>query len=108
MSTEQIDELGPVDYLVVEFPPGESRFTGEMAKDLAALVDAGTIRVLDLLILQKNADGSIDGVVGKAMPAERPPTTRANANTPSVGAHAATMHAGIDRLTPRMSISLRP
>jgi hypothetical protein len=60
MSDNTIDELGPVDYLVVEFPPGASHFTGEMASALAALVDAGTIRVLDILVLQKDADGSVE------------------------------------------------
>jgi hypothetical protein len=55
-----IDELGPVDYLVVEFPPGAQNFDGEMAAELVRLSDAGTIRVLDLMILQKAADGSID------------------------------------------------
>src|SRR4249919_1610137 len=55
-----VDELGPVDYLVVEFPPGAQNFNGEMAAELVRLSDAGTIRVLDLLILQKAADGSVD------------------------------------------------
>ena len=55
-----IDELGPVDYLVVEFPAGAQNFNGEMAAELVRLSDAGTIRVLDLLILQKAADGSVD------------------------------------------------
>ena len=55
-----VDELGPVDYMVVEFPPGAQNFNGEMAAELVRLSDAGTIRVLDLLILQKAADGSID------------------------------------------------
>ena len=45
---------------IVEFPAGASNFTGEMAKELLALVDAGTIRVIDVLILQKNEDGSVD------------------------------------------------
>jgi hypothetical protein len=56
----RVDELGPVDYLVVEFPPGAQNFTGEMAAELVRLSDAGTIRVLDLLILQKAEDGSVD------------------------------------------------
>ena len=60
MTDANIDELGPVDYLVVEFPAGQAHFTGEMATELAALVDAGTVRVLDLLILQKGADGSVE------------------------------------------------
>jgi hypothetical protein len=55
-----IDELGPVDYLVVEFPPGAQNFNGEMAAELVRLSDAGTIRMLDLLIVQKAADGSVD------------------------------------------------
>src|SRR6476660_5471328 len=55
-----LDELGPVDYVVVEFPAGESNFTGEMAEELLALVDSGTIRVIDVLILTKDADGSIE------------------------------------------------
>ena len=41
MSENEIDELGPVDYLVVEFPAGKSSFTGEMAEELSALVDKG-------------------------------------------------------------------
>ena len=36
-----LDELGPVDYLVVEFPAGQSNFTGEMVEALLALVDSG-------------------------------------------------------------------
>ena len=55
-----LDSLGPIDYLIVEFPAGASSFTGEMAEELIALVDAGTIRVVDVLILTKNADGSVD------------------------------------------------
>jgi hypothetical protein len=60
MTDTPLDELGPVDYLVVEFPAGAKNFTGEMAAELLKLVDAGTIRVVDVLILDKNADGSVD------------------------------------------------
>ena len=60
MSDEEMDDLGPVDYLVVEFPAGQSNFTGEMANELAALADSGTIRVLDLLVLQKDDQGGIE------------------------------------------------
>ena len=56
----ELDSLGPVDYIVVEFPAGESSFTGEMADELIALVEAGTIRVIDVLILTKNEDGTVD------------------------------------------------
>ena len=57
-----LDSLGPVDYVVVEFPAGASNFTGEMAEELVALVDAGIIRVIDVLILTKNEDGTVDAM----------------------------------------------
>jgi len=60
MTEVSLDELGPVDYIIVEFPAGASNFTGEMAAELIALVDAGTIRVIDVLILTKDADGTIE------------------------------------------------
>ncbi len=62
MTDATIDELGPIDYLVVEFPAGASQFTGEMAKELAALAESGTIRVLDILILHKEDDGSVEAL----------------------------------------------
>ena len=68
MTTELIDQnrdldsLGPIDYIVVEFPAGASSFTGEMTEALLALVDAGTIRVVDVLILTKNEDGTVDAM----------------------------------------------
>ncbi len=62
MADASLVELGPVDYVVVEFPAGATNFTGEMAAELLALVDAGTIRVIDVIILTKNQDGSIDAM----------------------------------------------
>ena len=47
------EELGPVDYLVIEFPAGQQNFTGEAAEELARLSESGVIRVLDLLILAR-------------------------------------------------------
>jgi Family of unknown function (DUF6325) len=55
-----LDELGPVDYLVVEFPAGASNFTGEMVAELVSLVETGTIRVIDAVILVKDADGQVE------------------------------------------------
>jgi hypothetical protein len=55
---EPLDELGPVDWIVVEFPG--SRFKGEIAPALADLVDRGIVRVLDLLLIRKGDDGSLD------------------------------------------------
>ena len=57
-----LDSLGPVDYIVVEFPAGASNFTGEMAQELVRLVEAGTIRLIDVLILIKNVDGSVEAM----------------------------------------------
>jgi hypothetical protein len=57
-----LDELGPIDYIVVEFPAGASNFTGEMAKELLALVEARTIRVIDVLILTKDEDGTVEAM----------------------------------------------
>lgn len=61
MTDEDVDELGPVDYLVVEFPADKANFSGEMAAELSALVGKGLVRVLDLLLLKKNDDGSVEG-----------------------------------------------
>ena len=57
-----LDELGPVDYIVVEFPAGASNFTGEMTQELVRVVEAGTIRLIDVLILIKDADGSVEAM----------------------------------------------
>jgi hypothetical protein len=56
-TAESVDELGPVDWLVVEFPG--SQFKGEIAPALDELVEAGTIRVLDLVLIKKDEDGSV-------------------------------------------------
>jgi len=61
MSEITDEELGPIDYIVVEFPAGAKNFTGEMAEQLASLVEAGTIRVLDLLVLEKDENGEVEG-----------------------------------------------
>jgi hypothetical protein len=54
------DELGPIDYLVVEFPAGSRDFGGELARELASLVDAEMVRVLDMLVLEKHEDGHVE------------------------------------------------
>ena len=60
MNADQIDELGPVDYVVIEFPKGSKRFSGEMAAELTSLADTELIRVLDILILDKDDNGEIE------------------------------------------------
>jgi uncharacterized protein DUF6325 len=51
------EDLGPIDYLIVEFPG--SQMTGEGLPILVDLVDRGIIRILDLLFVQKGDDGSV-------------------------------------------------
>ncbi len=51
--------IGPVEYMVVAFPG--NRFNGEVAPALRDLIDSGTIRVLDLAFVMKDADGSVVG-----------------------------------------------
>jgi hypothetical protein len=58
VADDDVDELGPVDWIVVEFPG--SKFNGSIAPELVDLVDRGVIRVLDLLMLKKDEDGSIE------------------------------------------------
>ena len=62
MTDAALDELGPVDFVIVEFPAGKANFTGEMAEELVRLVDAGTIRLIDVLILTKDEDGTIEAM----------------------------------------------
>ena len=52
----ELDEMGPVDYLVIEFP--EFRMTGESLTHLIDLVDRGIIRVLDLVFIRKSKEGT--------------------------------------------------
>ena len=58
--TDELDEIGPIDYLVVEFPG--SRMTGEGLPMLVDLVDRGIIRILDLVFVKKDLDGSVVGL----------------------------------------------
>ncbi|MFB8246027.1 DUF6325 family protein [Streptomyces sp. NPDC001046] len=57
---QDIEDMGPVDYLVVEFPG--SRMTGEGLPLLVDLVERGIIRILDLVFVRKDADGSVGAV----------------------------------------------
>ena len=57
---DELDEMGPIDYLVVEFPG--SRLTGKAFPLLLDLVDRGIVRILDLLFVRKELDGSITGL----------------------------------------------
>jgi hypothetical protein len=60
MADIDVDQLGPVDYLVVGFPADKADFSGAMADELKKLMDSGTIRVLDLVVVTKDADGTVE------------------------------------------------
>ena len=60
-AADAFDEMGPVDYIVVEFPG--SRFTGHGLPLLVDLVDRGVIRLLDLVLIKKEMDGTLTGLV---------------------------------------------
>ncbi len=62
MTHTPLDELGPVDYVIVEFPAGEANFTGEMVDELLKLVDTKTIRIVDMLVLVKDSDGAVEAL----------------------------------------------
>ena len=55
--TEDLLEMGPIDYIVVEYP--EHKPTGEAFEELLKLVDSGLIHILDLAFVRKNEDGSV-------------------------------------------------
>ena len=60
MSADELDEMGPIDYLIVEWPGRQP--TGEAAPHLVDLVDKGLIRILDLAFITKGEDGSVAGL----------------------------------------------
>ena len=58
--SEEIEEMGPVDYVLVEWSDNEP--TGEAIPYLVDLVDSGLIRILDLAFIIKNEDGSVSAM----------------------------------------------
>src|SRR5438093_6968922 len=52
-----VTEIGPVDYLIVAFPGNQ--FRGEIAPAIADLVEAGTIRVIDIAFVGKDSEGEV-------------------------------------------------
>jgi hypothetical protein len=57
LSSDEINEMGPIDYLIVEWPGRQP--TGEALPHLIDLVDRGLIRLLDLTFIAKAEDGSV-------------------------------------------------
>ncbi|HTA96599.1 MAG TPA: DUF6325 family protein [Solirubrobacteraceae bacterium] len=60
MSNEEL-ELGPVDVVVIGYPPDAPR-TGEAIPLFVDLVDRGIVRVLDVLMVQKDSEGNVSGL----------------------------------------------
>jgi hypothetical protein len=60
LSAEDVSEMGPIDYILVEWPGRQP--TGEALPHLVDLVDRGLIRVLDLTFITKGEDGSVAAV----------------------------------------------
>ena len=60
MTAQDLEEMGPIDYLVIEWPGRQP--TGEAAPFLVDLVDRGLIRILDLAFIAKAEDGSVAGL----------------------------------------------
>ncbi|MBC2641163.1 MULTISPECIES: DUF6325 family protein [unclassified Rhodococcus (in: high G+C Gram-positive bacteria)] len=61
MNDTDFDELGPIDYLVVEFP-ADRKPDGSALPLLIDLVERNIIRVLDLVFVRKESDGSLAGI----------------------------------------------
>ncbi|WAC57402.1 DUF6325 family protein [Gordonia sp. SL306] len=53
-------ELGPIDYIVVELPDDTTTLIDHMITEIAGLMAAGTMRVLDLVAISVDADGAVD------------------------------------------------
>jgi len=60
VSTEELDEMGPIDYVLIEWPGRQP--TGEAAPILVDLVERGIVRILDFAFITKSEDGSVAGV----------------------------------------------
>jgi len=61
VSEEQLEEMGPIDYVVLEWQ-GELPTAGEVQPLLLDLVDRGIIRILDIAFLTKDEDGSVSAL----------------------------------------------
>jgi hypothetical protein len=70
MEASDLDQMGPIDYIVVEWPGKQP--TGEAAPLLVDLVDRGLIRIIDLAFIAKAEDGSVAGLEMSALAGEVP------------------------------------
>jgi hypothetical protein len=60
MTDGTTENAAPVDFVIIEFPQGQQNFSGEVIEELVNLVEAGTIRLVDAIVLVKDIDGGVD------------------------------------------------
>jgi hypothetical protein len=60
MADEELEEMGPIDYIVIEWPGRQP--SGEAAPLIADLHDRGIIRILDVALMVKGDDGSVAAI----------------------------------------------
>jgi Family of unknown function (DUF6325) len=60
MSHNELDEMGPVDYIVLEWPGRQPK--GDVAPMIVELADRGIIRILDVAFMVKNEDGQVESI----------------------------------------------
>jgi hypothetical protein len=62
MTDDESETVAPIDFVIIEFPPGQQNFSGEVIDEVLALVDAGIIRLVDAIVLTKDDEGTVEAV----------------------------------------------
>jgi uncharacterized membrane protein len=60
MTDDLMADAAPVDFVIIEFPAGEQNFSGEVLDELATLIESRIIRLVDGMVLVKDANGDIE------------------------------------------------
>lgn len=60
MTEDSVENASPVDFVIIEFPAGEQNFSGEVLRELDALIESGTIRLVDGIVVAKDANGVVE------------------------------------------------
>jgi len=96
--------IGPVEYMIVGFPG--NKFTGEIAPALAELVDAGTIRIIDLAFVIKDGNGEIAAMELSDLDSEAGKAFAALADAPGGLLNDEDFEAAAEELEPNSSAAL--
>ena len=106
--------VGSIEYAVIAFPG--NHFKGEIIPAIQELVDNGIVRILDLVLVVRDADGDVESIEVSALPPTRRRTSRASTRRPGTaqrGRHPASPRAGArvvggpPRLGERLVLPLR-